>query len=77
MHEAWYENLKTFRDPATHRMPLSCPPITISNEKELEEYKNDLRKITNDDYKFFLEVMDIFFMWIKKQQGKHGQAELQ
>lgn len=110
VHESWYKNLTTFRDPAACRIPLYCPPITISNAKEREEYKDvdkkfsqinykdnpekymelfekihkigtfqpifivssekeklvyDLRKITNDDYKNFLEVLDIFFMWIK------------
>ena len=116
VYKDWYETLKTFRDPATHRMPLYCPPITISKEKDLDEHKKlnekfsqmnyndnpqqymellnevhnigtfqpifivssekeksvyDLRKITNDDYKIFLAVMDIFLMWIEKHELKH------
>ena len=48
-YKSWYQNVKEFRDPAAHRIPLYCPPGVVTNEhqQELESAKEDYE---NQDY---------------------------
>ncbi|CED59232.1 Putative uncharacterized protein [Moritella viscosa] len=44
--ETWFNDIKNFRDPAAHRMPLCCPANVIGPEhkKELDNAQEKFRK---------------------------------
>ncbi|MFH0708909.1 MAG: hypothetical protein V2A75_01765 [Pseudomonadota bacterium] len=62
VYKAWYEKLKDFRDPVAHRIPLYCPPISITDAKEFEEYNNLNTKLSEVKYKDnpqqYMELVD-------------------
>lgn len=48
-HEAWYHEIKNFRDPAAHRIPLYCPPGIVT-ENDINTYNEALEKLLAQDY---------------------------
>ncbi|MDD2542415.1 MAG: hypothetical protein PHH28_15435 [Desulfuromonadaceae bacterium] len=59
-YKKWFENVKEFRDPAAHRMPLYCPPGIIT-DKYIDNYKQASEKHAAQDYSVdstaFMEAM--------------------
>jgi len=59
-YKKWFENVKKFRDPAAHRIPLYCPPGIIT-DKHIENYKQAAEKYAAQDYSIdsaaFMEAM--------------------
>jgi len=48
-HKDWFAELKEFRDPAAHRMPLYCPPGVVNSE-QIDEYNDAKTKLASKNY---------------------------
>lgn len=48
-HREWYQDLKKFRDPAAHRMPLYCPPRVVG-PKHHKKYASANEKLLKQKY---------------------------
>ena len=48
-YKPWFEEIKEFRDPAAHRIPLYCPPGVITDEHQ-DELEMARTEFENQDY---------------------------
>jgi len=56
-HHEWYKEIKKFRDPSAHRIPLYCPPGVVNQEyyeklesKKLSSKNKEPRSLMNEYY---------------------------
>jgi hypothetical protein len=48
-YDEWFSELKKFRDPAAHRMPLYCAPGVVTSEQQ-DQYKAAADKLSAQNY---------------------------